>query len=274
MSLSCVSANENITSEFKDFSDEINHADDNLNLTDDCICSDDEICIDKNITIDGNNHSVFTDDSSDVLIINVTDSSNFVLKNIIFNDKLQFITNSSNITLIDTCFNLSAQDNVDVINKYYDLDYEKCTTISQDVVNQAKLIVGSTTGLDAIIKIAKWVGSNIKHETNAGFYQSPSTTLARKLGNCCSQTLLFLQMCEAMGLTKDHEIYFIHVGQSEFKSRHFFAVVDNVCVDVDSYGSKPWGHAKFSNRPVYAMTKYPLLPLPIEFELTFINDCI
>jgi len=125
----------------------------------------------------------------------------------------------------------------------------------------AKMIVGKSNDIDAAKKLAKWINKNIKHEVEAGFYQSPTETLKNRKGNCCCHAELFLQMCDAIGLTKNHRLGFIHVGTMEFQHRHFFAIFDNICVDCDCIFSNPWGHGKFSGRDVYQVTMYPLLPL-------------
>lgn len=137
--------------------------------------------------------------------------------------------------------------------------------ISSKVKNLAKKIVGSSSGWEAARKLAKWVCKNIKHETAPGFYQTPYKTLTRKRGNCCSRTDLFLQMCVAVGLNKNHKLYYVHVGTMEFHHRHFFAMFDNYLVDVDSCRKSPWGHASIGSRDIYRVTPYPLLPLTRQY---------
>ena len=68
-------------------------------------------------------------------------------------------------------------------------------------------------------------------------------------------------MCQAIGLTKTHKFYFIHVGQYYFGARHFFAMVDNLLVDVDGQPDDPWGQASIGNRGIYRVTQYPVLPV-------------
>ena len=138
--------------------------------------------------------------------------------------------------------------------------------ISEDIAKLAKKIVGKSKDLEAAKKLAKWVGTNIVHESHEGFYQNASQTLKRRCGNCCSQTELFLQMCEAIGITKNHKAYFVHVGKIQYGSRHFFAVIDNICIDVDARPKHPWGHASIYNRPIYLLTPYPILPLPAKYN--------
>ena len=56
LSLSCVSADENVTADIHEFEQEIHQANDTLNVTEDYVCSNYEMNIDKDITIEGNNH--------------------------------------------------------------------------------------------------------------------------------------------------------------------------------------------------------------------------
>lgn len=72
-------------------------------------------------------------------------------------------------------------------------------------------------------------------------------------------------MCEALGIMKNHEVYFVHIGEMEFGERHFFAIIDNLCVDVDSRPGSPWGHAAINYDSIFTITQYPLLPLEREY---------
>ena len=67
------------------------------------------------------------------------------------------------------------------------------------------------------------------------------------------------------GALEGHKVYFIHVGTKEFHQRHFFAMIDDVFVDVDTYSHSPWGHANFAGRSIYRITEYPYLPLPKQY---------
>lgn len=131
--------------------------------------------------------------------------------------------------------------------------------ISKKIKLLAKQIVGKTKGIEAVKKLAIWVSKNIVHETAEGFYQSPLTTLQRKLGNCCCHSELFLQLCASLGYTNQFDMYIVHVGTMEFGKRHFFTVVGNLCVDTDR--RNPWGRGGGVNKQVYSITKYPYLPL-------------
>ena len=64
---------------------------------------------------------------------------------------------------------------------------------------------------------------------------------------------------------KNKRFYYVHVGMKYFGYRHFFAMVDNLLVDVDGKITNPWGHANIGNRGVYRITPYPYLPLPREY---------
>ena len=138
--------------------------------------------------------------------------------------------------------------------------------ISDSVRKMAKKIVGNSTGIPAAKKLAKWVARNIKSESRAGFYQSPATTLKRKRGNCCSHVDLFFHMCDAVGVTRKYNLYYIHVGTMKFGKRHFFGKINGVYVDPASrFKDNPWGHAGFGHRSIYQTKKYPELPLPRKY---------
>ena len=265
MVLPSVFAQEDNATDIQDLNDQINQANDTLNLKKDYTCFDEELNITRDITVEGNNHSFSANDSGEILKINVVDSCNVVIKEINFNLNLQLNSNSSNVTFLNCYFNLSGQcdDEIDIV--FYNNALDNAGNVSDTIFKKAKQIAGESSDLTAAKKLAFWVGKNISHETRAGFYQSPEETLKSKKGNCCSQTLLFLQMCEALGITKEHKVYFVHVGTPEFGERHFFAVIDNLCVDVDSKPGSPWGHARVNYDSIFATTQYPLLPLPKEY---------
>lgn len=221
--------------------------------------------INNNITIEGNNHTIFAHDRDSILKCNVSNSSNIIFKNLNLNVKLKFYNNSANITLFDVNFNIASPFNDIKVTNEYTRHFDKAGGIPHSVKVKAKKIVGKSVGFPAMKKLAVWVGKYVKHESRPGFYQSSDVTLSRKRGNCCCQSLLFLQMCESLGLTKKHKINFVHVGHYDFQKRHFFVIIDNFCVDVDSYPTNPWGNANIGNRGVYYMTEYPILPLPREY---------
>lgn len=232
--------------------------------------SDDNLTITKSVKIDCRGHTIHFNDS-DTLKIDSSKELDIVIKNATFKNltKIRFENNlTHNITFIDCEFkgienNLLAGD-----NPFENRVANKTTTgnISYLVRELAILIVGDLKGLDAAKKLASWVGKNIIHEPRAGFYQSPAETLFRGVGNCCSQTDLFLQMCEAVNITKSHKVYYVHTGYEKYGSRHFFAVIDNICIDVDRYPKNPWGYCDISKGIIYTMTEYPYLPLLREYE--------
>lgn len=137
--------------------------------------------------------------------------------------------------------------------------------IDKRIVSLAKSIAGKSKDIKAAEKLAKWVNKNINHETREGFYQTPLETLARCYGNCCCHCELFLQMCIALGLDKNHRLSIVHIGYIAFKYRHFFVLFDNVCVDADAIFTNPWGHCSMKHEIVYQVTEYPVLPLIREY---------
>lgn len=262
LGISCVSAtdNNNLTIE-NNLDYEIANSQDSLNLTKDYV--EKEITIEKSIEIDGKGHKITGDKSPVNIKVKNESGIKLVLKNITFDDLKFESSEENNISLIDcnfiktenNTFNLVA---VESYNPHVSISYGRA--ISKTVSDLAKSIVGKSTDLEAAKKLALWVDKNIKHETAAGFYQSPDVTLERRLGNCCCHSELFLQMCYAIGLYKTHKLSFVHVGTMIFGHRHFFTLIDNLVVDTDWSGSA-WGHASFGNRPVYSIVEYPNLPL-------------
>lgn len=138
--------------------------------------------------------------------------------------------------------------------------------VSKAVKDKAKNIVGNSTGIAAAKKLAKWCGKRIKHEKREGLYQSPKTTLNRKRGNCLCQTDLFLQMCDAVGVTEKYELRYIHVGTMKYGKRHFFARINGVDIDVDAKPKNPWGHASYKGRTIYSRKVYPELPIKRKYK--------
>ena len=270
ISLSCVCAsdlNETDSTGFTHLNEIINQTDDSVNLTSDYSYNntDNPLIISKSIEINGNGHSIDCNGSS--ILIN---ESNILFRDITFkNVVIEFnSSNMTNLTFVNCNFDSIIKPSeisfplLQEIN-LTEIDSTTMTTgeISQTVRDLAKSIAGNATDIDAAILIANWVGINIKHETRAGFYQSPDQTLMRKKGNCCSQTNLFLQMCASLGITENHTVYFVHTGTMKFGERHFFAMIDNVFVDVDARPNNPWGNALIKRTGIYRITQYPYLPL-------------
>lgn len=224
------------------------------------------IKLNKPISAYSENHTFDGDDIKGVIEIN--NNVSLVFKNTTFkniNKKIFNITsnNTLNITLID-CKIITNNTYTPIeliLPKIKDTNMSYSGEISDNIKKLAQNIVGKSTDIEAAKKLAKWVKNNIAHETRAGFYQSPDTTLLRGIGNCCSHTDLFLQMCVAIGLDKTHKIGYVHVGTERFHHRHFFAIIDNIVVDTDCGYSNPWGHASIGERPVYCITMYPEIPL-------------
>lgn len=117
---------------------QINQANDTLNLTNDYVCFDEELNITKDIAVEGNNHGIFANDSCDVLKINVADSCNVVIKNINFNLNLQLNSNSSNVTFFNTCFNVSDTINSEIGCVYYNLTSDNVGNVSDTILKKAK----------------------------------------------------------------------------------------------------------------------------------------
>lgn len=262
--IGCVSANDSAEiGNFTELNNKINDSDKSLVLYKDYSDYNNTINISKSFTIDGNNHSISLNNNSSFKI-NENDLS-LTFKNITFkNDFLITFDNETNVTsfnltLIDCYVQPEYISAIEGHNYGYDWGYGHSCQVTSEIKNLAFKIIGKSEGLQACKKLTLWVCKNIKTETNAGFYQKPSDTLKRRVGNCCCQAELLLQMMDAVGLTNNHKIYFVHVGTKVYRHRHFFAMIDNFCVDPTL--KSPWGHGGFHNRSAI-ITPYPIMPLP------------
>lgn len=224
--------------------------------------NEDSIDLTKSITIYGNNHSIDSK-NNDSSMFRVYSNTSLVFENLNFKNSNLFSSNRNvsnvSIMLVNCTFPVPEIVSCEVYAFGYDWGLGISCEIDPEIKLLAFSIIGDSTDLDAARKLTNWVGKNIAYEKDDGFYQSPIETLNRRLGNCCCQTDLLLQMMDAVGLTKNHEIYYIHVGTNKFGQRHFFAMIDSFCID-PTLGT-PWGHGGFGNRPAI-ITKYPVMPLP------------
>ena len=87
--------------------------------------------------------------------------------------------------------------------------------VPKKVKEQALAIVGDSKGVSAAKMIEEWFRKHMHYEKKYDFYQSTSTTLKRRIGNCCCLAELFLQMCDAAGCTDYIDMYFVHVHGSQ-----------------------------------------------------------
>ena len=265
-SLSCVHADNstNYIENENQLNEKITNAECDVELDEDYILKD-NLTIAKSVNIDGNGHTIKFN-NSDALKVNSSKEVKITIKNTTFENlkKIKFENNlTHNITFIDCKFDDLKNHKLSCDAPFKNDVANKNTTgkIANIVKQLAKQIVGNSTDIEAAKKLASWVGKNIIYERNAGFYQSPVKTLKRGVGNCCSQTDLFLQMCEATEINKNHELYYVHTGSMKFGNRHFFAMIDNICIDVTNFPKNPWGHCTIKNDQIYSITKYPYLPL-------------
>ena len=247
LSTSCVFAEENTTNtdiiygNYTDLNQEIANSNDELNLTRDYVqnSTNETIEFSKSMTVNGNGHVL--NNYTEIIINTQNNELTLILNNVTFNNSLNINTeNASQNSFNITFFNCKILPNLNLsseISSYY----------PEHPVNKIE---------KAMIEKRRY----IQNETKEGFYQDPSSTLCRLTGNCCSLTDLFFQMCDAVGLTKNHTFCYVHVGNLTFGSRHFFATVDNITVDVGL--DDPWSDGGFRGRAVYNITPYPYLPLP------------
>ena len=220
-----------------------------------------DLVITQSTEIYGNNHYIIRNDDKSIFEIqnqNIT----LTFNNVSF--KTDNVVNDTrpNITFMDCKFNIpNILPNIIVPFSYYtNITYSE--PLSDNITQLAISIVNNTTGIAAAEKLALWVCANITHERMEGFYQTPDTTVLRGKGNCCSQTDLFLKLCEAVGLTEEYDAYYVHIGNVNYGKRHFCAVIGNYCVDFDAFPENPWGYINFKVGNIFNITKYPLLPIP------------
>lgn len=171
----------NETGNFTQLNTFIEESGNDVNLTNDYVHvdGDSDVIISKSVNINGNDHTLNGNNS--YIVLNSNDS-NYIFENINFID-VQFKTsnNTNSSILIKNC-NFTHRNNT----LYTSIDiipiFETIYTgnISSTVKNLAKSIVGKSKDLYAARKLAKWVGRNIHHENEDGFYQSIEMTLERK----------------------------------------------------------------------------------------------
>jgi transglutaminase-like putative cysteine protease len=83
---------------------------------------------------------------------------------------------------------------------------------------------------------------NIWYSKYYNFTYSPETIVKKRHGNCCDQTRLFLQLCDAAGLMEYYHMYYCSVPG------HVYAIVKNkktgkwVYVDCASDYHTAWGY--------------------------------
>lgn len=120
----------------------------------------------------------------------------------------------------------------------------KYSGVSKTIINKAKSIVGSHTGLQAAKDCLNFVTYKIAWENRNNFYQSPERTLSRKIGNCCCQTQLLFELMDAAGVTETYNLQYIHTVGG--KGGHVFGrLINNTTgkgVYIDPcHQSKPYG---------------------------------
>ena len=257
------SVNNTTDGSFNDFNLEVKNTS-QVNLTKDYSYKDNDssINLSKSIYINANNHSFNANNSS--YIFQIDSNISVVFCEAYFKNYNSIFDNTSaNITFINCNFSNKTTYNVFelYLRSYEDSIPNYCDEPSQYVTELAKAIVGNSKDIYAAKKLSIWIKQNIIHEGREGLYQNSDETLRRGVGNCLCMSVLFFEMCEALGLTKTHNLSFVHVGTMEFKYRHFFCLFDNICIDIDNRYSYPWGHVGNLLMPIFNVTKYPLLPI-------------
>jgi hypothetical protein len=83
--------------------------------------------------------------------------------------------------------------------------------ISSTIKKLALQIVGNSIGRSALLKICAWMDKKIHYTRYCGFCRSPEKVVQTKHCNCCDGTRLFLQLCDAAGLTEYYDLYYVQV---------------------------------------------------------------
>jgi len=83
--------------------------------------------------------------------------------------------------------------------------------LSKTIKNKALSIVGNSIGRAALLKICDFMDKKIHYACYCGFCRTPEKVLSSGHGNCCDGTRLFLQLCDAAGLTEYYDLYYVRV---------------------------------------------------------------
>ena len=122
------------------------------------------------------------------------------------------------------------------------------TSHSKFIKDLAKKIVGKKTGLSAVKAICKWMDDHIDYDYSEGFTRSSETVVKKRGGNCCSQTRLFLDLCDAAGLSEWFRFKYVHVCCGYYRGHR----VGHVYAEVITKSS---GRSRYvdpaSSRPCY-----------------------
>ena len=134
--------------------------------------------------------------------------------------------------------------------------------ISKKVKNLALSIVDNKTGYAAALAISEWMDKNIRYAYYSDFVRSADTVLAKRSGNCCDGTRLFLELCDAAGCSEYFVMEYIQVYG------HVYARLTTKKngkwrnVDCASDWHSAWGYVcqKYQGRAIMRRSKYPKKP--------------
>ena len=142
----------------------------------------------------------------------------------------------------------------------------KAKDISSKIKQLALSIVDNSTGYAALRKICNWMDAHIDYGPGAdgysGFQRSPDTVASTHLGNCCDQTRLFLQLCDAAGLTEYFILKYRHVYGHVYALVTFRKTGRTVTVDCASNVHGCYGYICIGYRGAAHLrdTVYPTRP--------------
>ena len=145
--------------------------------------------------------------------------------------------------------------------------YTTLRTINKKVKEKGQKLAKNKTDYEALLAIASFMGT-VKYGKYAGFKKSTSGVLSSNRGNCCDQANLFLELCDAAGLTGTYDFYYVHVCCNHTSwpgVGHIFTKVvkksNNKSVYVDPTQSNPYNHYTHGwGSPPGTTTKYPNKP--------------
>lgn len=142
-------------------------------------------------------------------------------------------------------------------------------SLNKKVKEKGQKLAKGKSDYQALKAIANFMGTiRYQKPLYKGFRKSTKSVLSSKKGNCCDQANLFLELCDAAGLTKTYNLYYIHVccnRSSHPGVGHMFCKVTNKStgksVYVDPTCSSPYNHYTHGwGSPPGTPTKYPTKP--------------
>ena len=133
---------------------------------------------------------------------------------------------------------------------------------SKAIRQQALRIVGDSKGITAAKRIAKWMDDHIDYPGGGynNFVHSASNCLRNKRGNCCDQTRLFFELCDAAGGCEYLDLWYVHVPGHVYAKVITKSTKRSRYVDCASDSHAAWGYVCQGYRHGSGTSKYPNKP--------------